>query len=155
MKKQTLLLIALLIFQNVFSQFFKDKDGVTKYDGYFTFYYNVNEDKIYLEIEKLNAEFLYVRSLSEGIGSNDIGLDRGQLGNGVVVYFKRAGNKILLIQPNQKYRALTSNDDERKSVQEAFAKSVLHGFVIKEQNKGVLERNNLYSRINERVCYSG
>ncbi len=136
MKKLTLFFIAFSIFQNGFSQFFKDKDGVTKYDGYFTFYYDVNDDKLYLEVEKLNTEFLYVRSLSEGVGSNDIGLDRGQLGDGVVVKFQKAGNKLLLIQPNLRYRAITKNDDERKSIVEAFAKSVLHGFVIKEQEKG-------------------
>ncbi len=135
MRKLTLLFIALLLFQNGFSQFFNDKAGITNYKGYFNFYYDANEDKIYLEVEKLNAEFLYVRSLSEGIGSNDIGLDRGQLGDGVVVKFIKAGNKLLLIQPNQKYRAITQNNDESKSIEEAFAKSVLHGFVIKEQKK--------------------
>ncbi len=135
MKKLTITLLLLFIIQNGFSQFFKDKDGIAKYKGYFTFYYDSNEDKIYLEVEKLNTEFLYVRALSEGIGSNDIGLDRGQLGDGVVVKFQKAGNKILLMQPNQRYRALTDNSEERKSIEEAFAKSVLHGFVIKEQKK--------------------
>ena len=78
-----------------------------------------------------------MHSLSEGIGSNDIGLDRGQLGDGVVVHFKKAGNKILLIQPNQNFRAITDNIEEIKSVKEAFAKSVLHGFIIKEEKNGM------------------
>lgn len=126
---------------NGFSQFFTAKSGkklqkgITKYEGYFTFYYDENNDKIFLQIDNIDAEFLYVRSLSEGIGSNDIGLDRGQLGDGVVVHFKKAGNKLLLIQPNQDYRAITDNKEEKKSVKEAFAKSVLHGFVIKETKK--------------------
>ncbi len=136
MKKLLLSLLFLLVFQNSFSQFLKDKKGITKYDGYFNFYYDSNEDKVYLEIDKLDSEFLYARSLSEGIGSNDIGLDRGQLGNGVIVKFQKAGNKLLLIQPNQKYRAISNNDDERKSIEEAFAKSVLYGFVITEQKNG-------------------
>ena len=84
----------------------------------------------------MNHEFLYVNALSEGLGSNDIGLDRGQLGNGVVVKFEKAGNKLLLIQTNQKYRAITDNIEEKKSVEEAFAKSILHGFIIKEQKNG-------------------
>ena len=79
---------------------------------------------------------MYVNSLSEGIGSNDIGLDRGQLGNTRIVKFMKAGNKLLLIQPNQDYRAITDNLEERKSVEQAFAKSVIHGFVIKETNQG-------------------
>ena len=114
----------------------KLNEGVTKYDGYIPFYYDENEDKIYLQIEKLDHEFLYVTSLSQGIGSNDIGLDRGQLNGGKVVFFKKAGNKILMVQPNQDFRAITDNEEEKNSVKEAFAKSVLHGFVIKKEKDG-------------------
>ena len=92
---------------------------------------------MFLQIDELDDEFLYVRSLSQGIGSNDIGLDRGQLGSGVIVHFKKAGNKLLLIQPNQDFRAITDNEEEKNSVREAFAKSVLHGFIIKEEKKGM------------------
>ena len=122
--------------QTCFSQFFKDKKNIKKYEGYFNFYYDSSKDKIFLEISKLESEFLYVNALSEGVGSNDIGLDRGKLGGGVVVFFRKAGNKILLLQPNQKFRALTDNVEEKKSIKEAFAKSVLHGFVIKEEKNG-------------------
>jgi len=137
MKKLALPILFLLLVNTVNSQLVKDKKGVTKYPGYFNFYYDDNEDKIYLEVDKLNSEFLYVHSLSEGLGSNDIGLDRGQLGGGVVVKFIKTGNKLLLIQPNQRYRALTDNLEEKKSIEEAFAKSVLYGFKIEEQKNGV------------------
>ncbi len=133
-KLLTFTLLLSFLFSN--AQFLKEHKNVTKYKGYINFYYDQDTDKIYLEIEKIGQEFLYVRSLSEGLGSNDIGLDRGQLGNEAVVKFRRAGNKILLIQPNQTYRALTDNDEERKSIEQAFAKSVLHGFVIEKEEKG-------------------
>ena len=142
MKKALLILFFIMVSVDGFAQFFTEKTGnklqkgITKYEGYFTFYYEDTTDKIFLQIEDLNTEFLYVRSLSEGIGSNDIGLDRGQLGDGVVVHFKKAGNKLLLIQPNQEYRAITDNKEEKKSVKQAFAKSVLHGFIIKEAENG-------------------
>ncbi|MEW2921947.1 zinc-dependent metalloprotease [Muricauda sp. ANG21] len=115
--------------------FDKAKD-FQKFNGYFNFYYDDSSDKIYLEVDELDKEFLYVYSLSSGIGSNDIGLDRGQLGNEQVVYFKKAGNKLLLVQPNLTYRAITDNALERKSVEQAFAKSILHGFKIEEESKG-------------------
>jgi hypothetical protein len=143
MKKALLILFFIMVSVDGFAQFFTEKTGnklqkgITKYEGYFTFYYDDTTDKIFLQIEDLNTEFLYVRSLSEGIGSNDIGLDRGQLGAGVVVHFKKAGNKLLLIQPNQEYRAITDNIEEKKSVKQAFAKSVLHGFIIKEAENGL------------------
>jgi hypothetical protein len=136
MKKITFLLILLLTISNTTAQSLKDKEGVSQHEGYISFYYDTTEDKVFLEIDKLNHEFLYVNALSEGLGSNDIGLDRGQLGDGVVVKFKKAGNKLLLIQTNQKYRAITDNIEEKKSVEEAFAKSILHGFIIKEEKNG-------------------
>jgi len=143
MKKILLFLFFVSVSVEVFSQFFTEKtkdkirEGITKYEGYFTFYYDDNSDKIFLQIDKLEDQFLYVRSLSQGIGSNDIGLDRGQLGDGVIVHFKKVGNKLLLIQPNQDFRAITDNIEEKNAVKEAFAKSVLHGFIIKKEKKGV------------------
>lgn len=136
MKKRSLFLLFLIFSIQGYSQFFKDLQKVNKYKGFFTFYYDESKDKLFLEVEKLDQEFLYVNSLSEGIGSNDIGLDRGQLGGERIVKFKKAGNKLLLIQSNQDYRAITDNVEEKKSVEQAFAKSVLHGFVIMDENKG-------------------
>ncbi len=116
-----------------FSQVLKDKELI-KYSGFFDFHYEISTDKIYLEVEDLDKEFLYINSLATGVGSNDIGLDRGQLGNERLVKFQRAGNKLLLVQPNLKYRANTTNALERKSIEQAFAKSVLFGFKIIEEH---------------------
>ena len=130
------------IFTFVFSisflsaQNFEKTKNFQKFNGYFNFFYDDDNDKIYLQVDDLDKEFLYVYSLSSGIGSNDIGLDRGQLGNEQVVFFKKAGTKLLLVQPNLKFRALTNNELERKSVEQAFAKSILHGFKIVEEQKG-------------------
>ncbi len=118
------------------AQNFEKTKDYQKFNGYFNFYYDDSTDKIFLEVNELEKEFLYVYSLSSGIGSNDIGLDRGQLGNEQVVFFRKAGNKLLLVQPNLTFRALTQNELERKSVEQAFAKSVLHGFKIEEESKG-------------------
>ena len=114
-------------------------DNFEKSQGLLNYYYDEAKGKIYLEVEELGKEFLYVYSLSSGIGSNDIGLDRGQLGNEQVVYFKKAGNKLLLIQPNLKFRAITQNELEKKSVQQAFAKSVIYGAeIVKQQGNTYL-----------------
>jgi len=136
MKKIVLTILFLSFISQISAQFFKDNKTVKKYEGYFTFYYDESKDKLFLEVEKLDQEFLYVHSLSEGIGSNDIGLDRGQLGGERVVKFIKAGNKLLLVQPNLDYRAITENIEEKKSVKEAFAKSILHGFKIEKTENG-------------------
>ncbi|MGB5370990.1 MAG: zinc-dependent metalloprotease [Flavobacteriaceae bacterium] len=126
----------LFMLQMGHSQFAEKSKDYQKFEGLFNFYYDAKTDKIFMEVPELEKEFLYVYSLSSGIGSNDLGLDRGQLGNEQVVYFKRAGNKLLMVQPNLKYRALTDNEQERKSVEQAFAKSVLFGFKIEDENNG-------------------
>ena len=118
------------------SQFLEKKENLKNYEGFFDFHYNEKEDEIYLEVDSLETEFLYTHFLTTGVGSNDIGLDRGQLGGEAVVKFQKAGNKLLLVQPNQAYRAITDNQAEKQSVSEAFAKSVIFGFEIKEENEG-------------------
>jgi len=106
----------------------------TDYQGFMDFSYNDDSGKIILEIDNLDNEFLYINSLSRGVGNNDLGLDRGQLGNSRVVYFTKRGNKILLIQPNLRYISNSSNELENKAVEEAFARSVLFGFEIVEKS---------------------
>ena len=106
------------------------------HSGYFNFYHDEPNDKIYLEVNKLNQEFLYAYSLAQGVGNNDLGLDRGQLGNEQVVFFEKQGNKLFLVQPNTRFRAMTDNALEKLSVQQAFAKSVLFGFKIEETLNG-------------------
>ena len=107
-------------------------EKMRKLEGYFNLYWDNGQGRIWLEIDKFDIEFLYVNSLVTGIGSNDIGLDRGQFGNNRVVKFIRNGPKILMIQPNYTYRALSDNAYEQKAVEESFAQSVLWGFDIKE-----------------------
>jgi hypothetical protein len=111
-------------------------NGMVKYEGYFNFYYDNKSDKVFLEIDKLDTEFLYVQSLTAGVGSNDIGLDRNQMGTERVVKFIKRGPKILLIQPNYTYRANSENEDERKAVEDAFAQSVLWGFTLVTEEEG-------------------
>lgn len=110
----------------------------THYEGYFDYYWNNNTGQILLVVEQLEQELLYVNSLSAGVGSNDIGLDRNQLGGEQVVKFQRSGPKVLLVQPNYAYRAVSDNTEEQKAVQQAFAQSVLWGFKVLAEKDGKL-----------------
>ena len=105
-------------------------EAMLRYEGYFPFYWEEQQGRVFLEVARLGEEFLYINSLAAGVGSNDIGLDRGKLGRERVVFFQRFGPKLMLIQPNYRYRALSNNTEERKSVEEAFARSVLGGFPV-------------------------
>jgi hypothetical protein len=108
-------------------------------EGYFDFYYDQQQDKIYLKIEQFDQPFLFQSSLPQGIGSNDIGLDRGQLGDTRLVKFERYGNKVMLKQLNTAYRASSSNPAEQASIDEAFADSVIAGLaVVASDDKAVV-----------------
>ena len=113
--------------------------SMKKMEGYFNLFYDDANGLLYAQISSLENEFLYVNSLAAGVGSNDIGLDRNQLGDTRVVKFIQSGPKILMIQPNYDFRAVSNNQDEVKSVRDAFASSVIFGFKVSAQDEsGIL-----------------
>jgi len=109
--------------------------GMQKLPGYFNLYWDAKQGKLWLEIDKWGSAFLYQSGLPAGIGSNDIGLDRGQLGATRIVRFDRSGPKVLLIQENLEYRAVSSDPDERRAVHDSFAESALWGFTVAAEEK--------------------
>ena len=107
--------------------------------GFYDFYWDNTNGKIYLVVDKLNMPFLYVNSLPAGLGSNDIGLDRGQLGDSRIVYFNRVGKKLFLTQPNLDYRAVTNDKREQKAVEQSFAQSILFNFNIEAEEENAAD----------------
>ncbi|MBV9928647.1 MAG: zinc-dependent metalloprotease [Acidobacteria bacterium] len=122
--------------------------GLQKLDGYFPLYWDAGEGKLLLEIPRFDTEFLYQVSLPTGVGSNPLGLDRGQLGDTRVVHFERVGPKVLLVEANQRYRALSSDADERRAVEESFARSVIWGFELAaaEGNRVLVDATEFFLR---------
>ena len=110
--------------------------GMQKMEGYFPMYWDERAGALWLEIPRLDADFLFTTGLAAGLGSNDIGLDRGQSGGGRIVSFQRVGPKILLVQPNDTFRSSSANAAERRSVEDSFAKSVLWGFAVAAESGG-------------------
>lgn len=141
MKKRFIKTLALLLIGvYAFAQETKSIDafttGMEKKEGFLNFYWNAKDGKIYLEINKFDTELLYYPTLAQGIGSNDIGLDRGRLGGAHVVKFQRTGNKVLMVQPNYAYRAISNDPLEQRAVEQSFAKSVHFGFDVKAETNG-------------------
>ncbi len=106
------------------------------YNGFFNFYRDDSTGKIWLQINKLDSEILYQTSLPAGLGSNDVGLDRGIMGNTCIVKFSRVANKILMIEPNYAYRAVSGNAAEKRAVEQSFAQSTIWGFTVAAESKG-------------------
>src|SRR5712692_280607 len=109
--------------------------GAQKLPGYFNLYWDAKQGKLWFEIDKWGSEFLYQSGLPAGIGSNDVGLDRGQLGATRIVRFERSGPKVLLIQENLEYRAVSEDPYERRAVHDSFAESALWGFKVEAEEK--------------------
>lgn len=110
--------------------------GMERNPGFLTYYWDVKRGKIWLQISQFDTEFLYYPTLAQGIGSNDIGLDRGRLGDEHVVRFVRSGPRVLLIESNYAYRAVSPDSLERRAVDESFAKSVHAGFDVAAEDAG-------------------
>jgi hypothetical protein len=110
--------------------------GMKKYEGFLDFYWDDATGKIWLDINRLDSEFLYVTTLPAGLGSNDVGLDKGLLTSNRLVKFNRVGRKILMVQPNYSFRANSTNLFERRAVEQSFASSTIWGFTIEAESNG-------------------
>jgi hypothetical protein len=104
--------------------------GMKSLPGFLPLHYEEKTGKLWMEVSRWNTELLYYPSLPAGVGSNDIGLDRGQLGTERLVRFERHGARVLLVQPNSRFVASSANPREQASVRDSFAQSVLWGFDI-------------------------
>ncbi|MCJ7557371.1 MAG: zinc-dependent metalloprotease [Gammaproteobacteria bacterium] len=117
----------------------KAVQGSQYMDGFFDLYWDETRGKLYLKLDSFDQPFIYVSSLARGVGSNDLGLDRGQLGATRLVQFSRVGPRILLVQDNSSYIAESSDAAEILAVEQSFATSVLWGFeVIASEDRSVL-----------------
>ena len=111
-------------------------EGMQEIDGFFPLYWDDATGSLWMEIARFDEEVLHLGGLAAGLGSNDIGLDRGQMGGSRIVKFERVGPKIFMVQPNYKFRASTDNQDEVKALTDAFAQSILWGFKVAAETDG-------------------
>src|ERR1700720_1350184 len=107
--------------------------GMKHLDGYLPLDWDAKAGKLYLEIPHLDAsgrspDLLYTHSLPYGTGSNDLGLDRGQISEGEILHFERTGPKVLLVEPNQHFRSTSTDPSEQLAVHQSFPESALFGF---------------------------
>ena len=138
MRKLLMFLFFPLLLQAQNNSIAEKTKSMELHQGYFNYYWDAGQGKIYVAIDKLELPFLYVNSLPAGLGSNDIGLDRGQIGDSRIVYFQRVGKKVLLTQPNYDYRAITNDPREQKAVNESFAQSILFSFSVEAEENNTL-----------------
>jgi hypothetical protein len=110
--------------------------GAEHVAGFFDVWRDSAKGRVLLGVGEFEKPFLLITSLPWGLGSNDVGLDRGQSGESHLVEFRRVGPRVLLVEDNTKFRAVTSNPDEARAVREAFAESVWWSGDIVAEDKG-------------------
>ncbi|MBT8072004.1 MAG: zinc-dependent metalloprotease [Gammaproteobacteria bacterium] len=113
--------------------------GLVHMPGFLDLYWDERQGRLLLRIDNMGQEIIYQSSMARGVGSNDLGLDRGQLGATRLVEFFRSGPKVLLIENNTRYRASSDDAAELMAVDSSFARSVVWGFErVAESNGSVL-----------------
>ena len=108
-------------------------EAMTPMEGFFDLYWDNANGLLFWEISELDTEFLYQISMGSGLGSNPVGIDRGQLRGTHVLAAKRIGPRVLLMEPNYGFVARSENPNEAQAVRDAFAPSVHWGFEIVAQ----------------------
>lgn len=118
------------------------------FEGFVDIWWDDATGRMLMRVDELDTPFLYQSSLPRGVGSNDIGLDRGQLGDTKIVRFLRSGPKVLLVEDNLKFRASSDNRDERQAVAESFARSVIWGFtdIDDDESSTVIDATGFFVR---------
>ena len=110
--------------------------GMERIDGFLPLYWDADLGQLWMEIPELDQEMIHFMGYGAGLGSNDLGLDRGALRGSRIVKFERVGRKVLMVQPNYRFRAISDNPSEVRAVQDAFARSVLWGFTPEAETNG-------------------
>ena len=108
----------------------RPEDPKTRMDGFLPLQWDEAAGKLLLEIPRFNEELIWQVSLASGVGSNPIGLDRAQLGATHLIRFERVGPRVLMVEPNYGFRALSNDTAERRAVEQSFASSILAGFKV-------------------------
>jgi uncharacterized protein DUF4953/uncharacterized protein DUF5117 len=115
------------------------KPALQQFEGFVPLRWDEQNGKLLMEITRFNEEMIWQVSLASGVGSNPIGLDRGQLGATHLIRFERVGPRVLMVEPNTNYRAISNDSSERRAVEQSFASSILAGFKVEETTpRGVL-----------------
>ena len=119
------LFLALIPSAHAASSFDKAVSGLDAQHGFLDVYRDAPQGRVLVAVKDFDKPFLIVSSLPQGLGSNDVGLDRGQPGEVRLVEFRRYGKRVMLVQDNTRYGASTDNGEERKAGRDAFAESAL------------------------------
>lgn len=110
---------------------------LTTQEGFVTLHWDEGEGALLLEIDRLDEDFLYLQSLATGLGSNRMGLDRGEIGSEYIGRFERSGPRVHFVLQNPGFRALENRTEAlARSVEESFPTSTVASWTIVAEADG-------------------
>jgi hypothetical protein len=118
--------------------------GLTLKAGFIDLYIDAKDGRVLAAFpapdgEGVSLRAIHASSLTAGLGSNPIGLDRGYFDGGQILAFRRMGKTVIAEKENWTYRASADNALERKAVRESFARSFIWaGEIISVSPEGAL-----------------
>ncbi|MBC7926615.1 MAG: zinc-dependent metalloprotease, partial [Bryobacteraceae bacterium] len=127
---------------------FAQPPSLEKRDGYIPIYWDAAKGRVLLEIPALNQDLLYFVSLGKGLGSVELGLDRGLGAVSGVVQFRRTGPRVQMIQRNLSYRSGSGGPALQQGIEESFADSILAAMPVEFEANGhpVVDATSLLMR---------
>ena len=102
-----------------------------------------------LEVGRWEEQFLYLTSLATGVGSNALGLDRGNIQTAYLAHFERVGPKVMFVLDNPRFRAETDRTESlERSVEESFLTSTVGGFAVvaEEGERALVDATSFFLR---------
>lgn len=108
-------------------------EGFDTREGFLTFHLDPESGRVWLEVpppredDGLAQELIYLEGLVTGLGSNPVGLDRGQISSSRLMHLRRIGPRVFLEEPNLRFRALDADPSEALATRESFATSIVWG----------------------------
>ena len=112
--------------------------GLGRHEGFVPFYWDPPAGKLLLEVARPDEDFLYLWGLTTGVGSVDVGLDRGTVSGSALARWRPAGSRVLLELSNLRFRASSDNHELVRSVQESFAPAVIAALPVEAAEDGRL-----------------
>jgi hypothetical protein len=97
----------------------------TTANGFVPIRADARSGEVRIDIAPLTTPFLLVATLEQAIGSNDIGLDRAQNAEPLLVEFRRVGKRAMLVQRNTRFVADSPDRAEAAAARDAFAEAIL------------------------------
>ena len=114
--------------------------GLEKKSGFLPFYWDGRKGEVLFELspEALQRQFLYYTALGTGVGSIQVFADRSSFGSSSLCRFERVGMRVLVIEENTRFRAVTGDQALKESVEQSFPTSVIAAMPIEAEENGTV-----------------